>query len=69
MRNLIQWVLKGIVTAVVLLPITSMAQENKATAAIQKIMQENPVMGMLVAVVKNNKIVYNQSFGLKDAET
>jgi CubicO group peptidase (beta-lactamase class C family) len=32
-------------------------------------MQENPVMGMSVAVVKNNKIIYTQSFGLKDAET
>lgn len=40
MRNLIQWVLKGIVIAVVLIPITSIAQENKATAAIQEIMQE-----------------------------
>ena len=57
MRNLIQWVLKGIVIAVVLLPITSMAQENKATAAIQEIMQENPVMGFSVAVVKNNKMI------------
>jgi len=32
-------------------------------------MQENPVMGLSVAVIKNNKIIYTQSFGLKDAET
>ena len=69
MRNLIQWVLKGIVTAVVLLPITSMAQENKAEAAIEQIMKENPVMGLSVAVVKDNKFIYTHSFGLKDAET
>ena len=69
MRNLIQWVLKGIVIAVVFIPITSMAQENKAAAAIEQIMKENPVMGMSVAVIKNNKMIYAQSFGLKDAET
>ena len=69
MRNLIQWVLKGIVTAVVLLPITSIAQENKAEAAIEQIMKENPVMGLSVAVVKDNKFIYTHSFGLKDAET
>jgi hypothetical protein len=54
MRNLIQWVLKGIVIAVVFIPITSMAQENKAAAAIEQIMKENPVMGMSVAVIKNS---------------
>ncbi len=69
MRNLIQWVLKGIFIAVVFIPITSMAQENKAAAAIEQIMKENPVMGMSVAVIKNNKMIYAQSFGLKDAET
>lgn len=69
MRTLIHWILKGIVIAAVLLPITSIAQENKAVAAIQQIMKENPVMGLSVAVVKNNTLVYSQSFGLKDAET
>ncbi|MEY3821643.1 MAG: hypothetical protein RL337_1824 [Bacteroidota bacterium] len=69
MRNLIQWILKGVVTAMLLLPNTSIAQENKAEVAIHQIMKENPVMGLSVAVVKNNKIIYTQSFGLKDAET
>ena len=32
-------------------------------------MKENPVMGLSVAVVKNNKFIYSHSFGLKDAET
>ena len=69
MRNLIQWILKGVVTAMLLLPNTCIAQENKAEVAIHQIMKENPVMGLSVAVVKNNKIIYTQSFGLKDAET
>mgnify|MGYP003616356023 FL=1 len=31
-------------------------------------MQETPVMGLSVAVVKNNKLIYTNAFGLKDAE-
>jgi CubicO group peptidase (beta-lactamase class C family) len=69
MRNLIHWILKGVVTAMLLLPNTCIAQENKAEVAIHQIMKENPVIGLSVAVVKNNKIIYTQSFGLKDAET
>lgn len=69
MKKMIQWVIKSIALTALLLPITSFAQENKAELAIQKIMQETPVMGLSVAVVKNNKIVYTHSFGLKDAET
>jgi CubicO group peptidase (beta-lactamase class C family) len=46
-----------------------MAQQNKAEAAIEQIMKENPVMGLSVAVVKDNKFIYTHSFGLKDAET
>ena len=45
------------------------AQSIKAEEAIQQIMQETPVMGLSVVVVKNNKIIYTHSFGLKDAET
>ena len=45
------------------------AQSFKAEEAIQQIMQESPVMGMSVAVVKNNKIIYTHSFGLKNAAT
>lgn len=46
-----------------------LAQPEKAEAGIQKIMQENQVVGISVAVVKNNKIIYTHSFGLKDLET
>ena len=69
MKNGIRWVLHTIIIAVLLVPVKGVAQENKAEAAIQQIMQENPVMGLSVAVVKNNKLVYAQSFGVKDAET
>ena len=44
------------------------AQPEKAEAGIQSIMQEIPVMGLSVAVVKNNKIIYAQSFGAKSRE-
>jgi CubicO group peptidase (beta-lactamase class C family) len=44
------------------------AQSAKAEAAIQSIMQSNPVVGLSVAVVKNNKVIYNHSFGFKDVE-
>lgn len=43
-------------------------QYAEATEAIHKIMESRPVAGLSVAVVKNNKIVYSQSFGLKDIE-
>ena len=48
--------------------IQAFAQSEKAEAAIQSIMQSNPVVGLSVAVVKNNKIIYNHSFGFKDVE-
>lgn len=44
------------------------AQSEKAEAGIKAIMQEMPVMGLSVAVVKNNKIIYSQSFGSKSLE-
>ena len=36
--------------------IQTIAQSAKVEAAIQSIMQSNPVVGLSVAVVKNNKI-------------
>ena len=69
MRKLIQWISISIIVSALLFPIISNAQENKAEAAIQQIMKENPVMGLSVAVVKDNKFIYTHSFGLKDVET
>ena len=45
------------------------AQPQAAEANIAKLMQQTPVMGLSVAVVKNNKIIYTRAFGLKDAES
>lgn len=45
----------------------SIAQAEKAEKEIQSIMDMTKVMGLSVAVVKNNTIIYNHSFGLKDA--
>ncbi len=48
--------------------IQAFAQSEKAEAAIQSIMQSSPVVGLSVAMVKNNKVIYNHSFGFKDVE-
>lgn len=69
MKNKIHWLFRIALAFVLFFPCASNAQENKAEAGIQQIMQETPVMGLSVAVVKNNEIIYTHSFGLKDAET
>jgi len=48
---------------------TTNAQPDKAAAGIRKIMEEAPVTGLSVAVVKNNKLIYTMAFGVKDRET
>lgn len=45
----------------------SFAQAEKAETCIRDMMQQSGVMGLSVAVVKKNKIIYTQSFGLKDS--
>ena len=63
---------KAFISVIILLLLASFngfAQPEKAEASIQKIMQENQVVGISVAVVKNNKITYTHSFGLKDLES
>lgn len=47
---------------------TNAQQYNIADDSIQIIMKQYPVVGLSVAVVKNDKIVYAKSFGLKDVE-
>jgi CubicO group peptidase (beta-lactamase class C family) len=44
------------------------AQPEQAEAGIRAIMQQTPVMGLSVAVVKNNKVIYTHSFGTKSKE-
>jgi CubicO group peptidase (beta-lactamase class C family) len=46
----------------------SFGQPEKAEAGIRDIIQQHEVVGLSVAVVKNNKIIYTQSFGLKDQQ-
>jgi CubicO group peptidase (beta-lactamase class C family) len=45
------------------------SQAAKAETEIKEIMKELDVVGLSVAVVKKGKIIYNQSFGLKDVAT
>src|SRR5689334_6823555 len=47
----------------------SFCQRAKAEAEINQMMKEMNVVGLSVAVVKKGKIIYNQSFGLKDIAT
>ena len=47
----------------------SFAQPEKAEAAIRDIMQQSEVVGLSLAVVKNNEIIYTHSFGMKDIES
>ncbi len=54
--------------AIFLISTLAKAQPEKAEAGIKAIMQEIPVMGLSVAVVKGNKIIYTQSFGTKNQE-
>jgi CubicO group peptidase (beta-lactamase class C family) len=60
---------KAVLPAISLLILSSYvvyAQPEKAESKIQAIMQDANVVGMSVAVVKHNKIIYIHSFGLKD---
>ena len=51
-----------------LTPIFTRAQEAEAEASIRAIMSQTNVVGVSVAVVKNNKIIYSHSFGQKNIE-
>ena len=48
--------------------IESRAQTAEAEACIASIMEQTDVVGISVAVVKKNKIIYTHSFGLKNME-
>jgi len=47
----------------------SFGQAEKAEAGIRDIMEQSEVVGLSVAVVKHNVIIYTHSFGLKDVES
>ena len=52
----------------VLLSVKTIAQVENIAPAIQQIFKEEKVVGLSVAVVKDNKVIYNHSFGFKDVE-
>lgn len=56
------WVLSFVLT------LEGYSQPEKASESIQAIMRESNVVGISVAIVKNNKIIYTQSFGQKNVE-
>jgi CubicO group peptidase (beta-lactamase class C family) len=59
--------LAGLMSLLFLQPAYS--QADIAEAGIRKIMEEAPVTGLSVVVVKNNRIVYAHAFGVKERET
>lgn len=60
---------KFILHLALILNVTSLlAQAQKAEQEILQLMKDKPIMGLSVAVVKNNKLIYTHAFGLKDAE-
>ncbi|CAN5726639.1 serine hydrolase domain-containing protein [soil metagenome] len=61
---------KTLLSAIILLSLSiqSFAQFTKAEDDIRQIMKEQNIVGMSVAVVKHGKIIYNNSFGLKNIE-
>ena len=63
--------LKYLATILLIFPfcLEGFAQSEKAEAEIKTIMKELDVVGLSVAVVKKGKIIYNNSFGLKDIAT
>jgi CubicO group peptidase (beta-lactamase class C family) len=52
-----------------LIAMPGFGQAEKAEAGIRDIIQQHDVVGLSVAVVKNNKIIYTHSFGVKDVES
>ena len=53
----------------IFLSVKSIAQVENIEPAIQQIFKEEKVVGLSVAVVKHNKIIYTHSFGVKNLET
>lgn len=47
----------------------SLSAQHPVEKRIEQLMQETPVMGLSVAVVKNNELVYTRAFGLKNQAT
>jgi CubicO group peptidase (beta-lactamase class C family) len=57
------------IAILIFLSVKAIAQVENITPAIQQIFKEEKVVGLSVAVVKNNKIIYTNSFGSSNIET
>lgn len=55
-----------IVLLISFIPVRGFTQAEKAEACIRDIMDQSKIVGMSVAVVKKNHLIYTHSFGLKD---
>lgn len=65
-----KFILAIIVSCIYLfIPFFTEAQEAAVETGISEIMNQTNVVGVSVAVVKNNKIIYSHSFGFKNIET
>ena len=53
---------------VLFISVNSIAQVENVDSAIQQILKEEKVVGLSIAVVKNNKIIYTNSFGKSNIE-
>ena len=53
----------------VFISLPAFGQPEKAEARIQELMRQTEMAGLAVAVVKDNRIIYTHSFGLKDVES
>ena len=54
---------------VLFISVNSIAQIENVDSAIQQILKEEKVVGLSIAVVKNNKIIYTSSFGKSNLES
>ncbi len=52
-----------------ILLLQSSGQSKKAEDCIHEILQQSAVAGLSVAVVKNSRVIYTHSFGMKELET
>lgn len=66
MRSITRIIVFSILAILLSTPV--LAQKGKTKAAVKKLMKQFQAVGLSVAVVKNNTIVYNQSFGKKNIE-
>lgn len=58
-----------VVVSLALMSANTLSREEKTHRAVSEVLDEFQAVGISVAVVKDGKIVYNESFGCKDLET